>query len=165
MLNASGGTYEDPKMAMHSVQTGLGEGNEVTGMGQEPVKASTAAREAFFLSFATKARERFPYVPLMVTGGFRTRSGMNSALKSGACDLIGIGRPAAIAPKLPQELLQGERTGEEVNLQLKPVERPWWVKYIPLNAIHSGFESFYYGSQIQRMAKGLTTIDTRVVKT
>jgi 2,4-dienoyl-CoA reductase-like NADH-dependent reductase (Old Yellow Enzyme family) len=42
----------------------------MSGIMQE-TKASTAAREAYFLDFAEKAR-RATQVPLMVTGGFRT---------------------------------------------------------------------------------------------
>lgn len=160
-IEISGGTYENPRMLQ---PTPSSSGNEVNGTGQEPVKASTAAREAFFLSFAKTARERFPTAPLMVTGGFRTRSGMNSALKTGACDLIGIGRPSAVIPKLPKELLEAEKSGsgEEVSAALEPVQRPWWLKYVPIVALGAGLESAYYGMQIQRMGKGEKPIDTRV---
>lgn len=46
-------------------------------------------------------------MPLMVTGGFRTVAGMNSALKEGI-DLIGIGRPLCLEPDLPKRLLSGK---------------------------------------------------------
>lgn len=144
-IEISGGTYESPSM-----------------LRPEPVKASTAAREAFFLSFANTARERFLDVPLMVTGGFRTRSGMNVALRSGACDLIGIARPAAILPKLPKEFLQGEKSRKEVSVALRPVEKPWWVKYVPIIGLGAGVESMYYVSQIGRTANGKEPVDTRV---
>lgn len=87
MIEISGGTYESPAM---------------TG-----VKESTKAREAYFLEFAEKVRQRVS-VPLMVTGGFRSYQGMADALESGALDLVGLARPLAIEPDLSQRVLRGE---------------------------------------------------------
>lgn len=56
LIEISGGTYEAPAMS---------------GAFQKPQKATTAAREAYFLEFAEKVRSAVR-VPLMVTGGFRT---------------------------------------------------------------------------------------------
>jgi hypothetical protein len=50
-------------------------------------------REAYFLEFAQVIKAALPKTPLMVTGGFRSRDVMNAALRSGHCDVIGIGRP------------------------------------------------------------------------
>ena len=46
-------------------------------------------------------------VPLIVTGGFRTKAAMEYALQSGAADLIGIGRPLCVTTDAPQQLLNG----------------------------------------------------------
>jgi 2,4-dienoyl-CoA reductase-like NADH-dependent reductase (Old Yellow Enzyme family) len=70
-----------------------------------PKSASTLSREAFFLDFAKEIRGRFRHVPLMVTGGFRTREVMENALREDACDIIGIARPAALNPSLPKNLI------------------------------------------------------------
>lgn len=70
-----------------------------------PKKASTVAREAFFLEFAQAIRDKFDDVPLMVTGGFRTRQGMEKAIADGACDLVGLGRPAVLTPDLPKKII------------------------------------------------------------
>jgi hypothetical protein len=43
----------------------------------------------------------------MLTGGFRTRQGMNDALDSGAVDVVGLARPITYEPDLPQRLLDG----------------------------------------------------------
>ena len=43
----------------------------------------------------------------MVTGGFRTVDGMNSALQQGA-HLIGLGRPFCVEPDFPLRFLSGE---------------------------------------------------------
>lgn len=129
----------------------------------QDVKQSTLDRESFFLQFSQTVREKFPKVVLMVTGGFRTRQGMESALQSGACDLIGIGRPAAVLPALPKDIvLNTEVKDEGATVALTPVKVPWFVKALPIKAVGAGYQSFYYGSQIQRMAKGLRPIDTRI---
>jgi 2,4-dienoyl-CoA reductase-like NADH-dependent reductase (Old Yellow Enzyme family) len=76
------------------------------GTGTEEKKsARTQAREAFFLEFATTIRRELPDVPLMVTGGFRTRKGADAAVREEGCDLVGIARPAAVNPLLPKEVL------------------------------------------------------------
>src|SRR3546814_18926605 len=43
-------------------------------------------------------------MPLMVTGGFRTRAGIEEALDSGAVDVVGLGRPLCGEPDLPKPL-------------------------------------------------------------
>ena len=90
LLEISGGTFESAAMV---------------GATQQPVRASTQAREAYFLAFAERARSRVS-VPLMVTGGFRSCAAMNAALNSGV-DVIGVARPMAVAPDLPRRLLGG----------------------------------------------------------
>ncbi len=87
LLEISGGTYER------------------TAMFDEPA-ASTLRREAFFLAFAERAR-RVAEVPLMLTGGFRSRAAMEAALAGGAVDVVGLARPLAVEPDLPAALLAG----------------------------------------------------------
>lgn len=96
-IEISGGTYEAPAM---------------TG-----VKQSTRAREAYFLEFAEKVRGEVK-TALMVTGGFRTRAGMDAALQSGACDLIGIARPLAVETDAPNNLV----AGQDVKYAVKPIK-------------------------------------------
>ncbi len=50
-------------------------------------------------------------MPLMVTGGFRSRQAMDDALASGDLDVIGIARPMCVETDLPARLLDG-RTEE-----------------------------------------------------
>lgn len=47
-------------------------------------------------------------MPLMVTGGFRSRAGMEEAIESGACDVCGIARPLCVDPDLPGKFMSGE---------------------------------------------------------
>ncbi|KAJ5668929.1 hypothetical protein N7462_009999 [Penicillium macrosclerotiorum] len=144
-MEISGGTYEDPRMMGYPSST------------SEPKSARTMAREAFFLEFAKAVRERHPDLVLMLTGGFRTRAGAEAAIRDNACDLVGIGRPAAIDPKLPLLLMDESVPDEKAALPLAKVPPPFYAKWLPRNLIGAGAETTYYAGQIQRFAKGLAT--------
>lgn len=88
LIEISGGTYERPAMML----------------GAE--KESNQRREAFFITFAERVRKSIT-APLMLTGGFRSRDGMHAALASGALDVIGMARPLAVEPDLPDRLIAG----------------------------------------------------------
>jgi 2,4-dienoyl-CoA reductase-like NADH-dependent reductase (Old Yellow Enzyme family) len=160
-VEVSGGSYENPRM-MGDAANNYNSHTSDSSAGVAPVKASTAKREAFFLSFATAVRERFPKVVLMVTGGFRTRLGMEDALASGAADIIGIGRPVCVVPKLPKEIILNENVrDEDAHVKLENVEAPLLMRLGP-KALGAGWQSIYYAGQIARMGRGLEPIDTRV---
>lgn len=85
-IEISGGNYENPAMMAE--------------------KASTQTREAFFIDYAEKARA-VSQVPLIITGGFRSESAMNDALNNKHLDFVGIARPLALMPDLPNRIRQG----------------------------------------------------------
>ncbi len=100
MIEISGGNYEQPQMM------GL-DGLEPVYQDAAMVKESTRRREAYFLNYAAAIR-RTVSVPLMVTGGFRSRAAMLSALNEDGIALIGIARPLCLDPDLPRALIAGE---------------------------------------------------------
>lgn len=158
-MEISGGSYEDPRMMREPEQTV----HEAYAPSTPTPKKSTLDREAFFLTFAQTVRERFPSLILMVTGGFRTRSGMEAALESGACDLIGIARPAAVIPRLPKEVILNKQIkDEDASVKLKALDVPGWVNWLPIKSVGAGMQSSYYGAQIRRIGKGLKPVDTRL---
>lgn len=123
-LEISGGSYEKPRMAAGDSGT------------------RSEKREAFFLDYAAAVRERYPNIILMVTGGFRSRAGMEAALQSGACDLIGIGRPAAVWPHLPKEILLNEKVEESAAVKkLTTLRLPWLLRMIPIKFIGTGADT------------------------
>ena len=128
LIEISGGTYEDPAMS---------------GTLKEEKKASTIAREAYFLDFAEKVRLSVN-VPLMVTGGFRSAAGMNAALRSGI-DVVGLARLLAIDPDAPNKLLQGQNS----QYQVKPIKTG-----IPPIDRMGIMEIFWYTLQLSRIGKG-----------
>ncbi|PVI08104.1 FMN-linked oxidoreductase [Periconia macrospinosa] len=120
-INISGGTLENMKMSGHD----------------QPKAERTIQREAFFIDYARKVRNSFPNVILAVTGGFRTRKGMVAALESGACDIIGVGRPATVWPHLPKEIILNDKVpDEQADLSLALVQPPWWIKYLGIKMIN-----------------------------
>ena len=74
---------------------------------QDPLKESTRAREAYFVEYA-KAIRPAATMPLMVTGGFRTREAMEAALNDGALDVVGVARPLCGDTQCPGQLIRGE---------------------------------------------------------
>ncbi|GAA5848100.1 hypothetical protein JCM9279_007453 [Rhodotorula babjevae] len=104
-IEISGGSYESPEFMTPDAT---------------PKRPSTLAREAFFDSFSQRARWLLSTLPpstlpspaplILLTGGFRTRTGIARALSSSskqppAADLAGLARPAAADPFLPLSLL------------------------------------------------------------
>jgi 2,4-dienoyl-CoA reductase-like NADH-dependent reductase (Old Yellow Enzyme family) len=91
LIEVSGGNYERP------VMTGFDEdGQEVASEHESPFWNAAAE-----LSAAVE-------VPVMLTGGFRTRSEVDRALAAGVCDLVGVGRPLAVRPSLAGRFVRGE---------------------------------------------------------
>ncbi|KAL2005374.1 hypothetical protein VTN00DRAFT_2585 [Thermoascus crustaceus] len=146
-LEISGGSLENPQMMGYNIKT----------------SSRTAAREAFFLDFATETRKRFPHLLLMLTGGIRSRQGAKAVVSDGACDLVGIGRPACVNPSFPKLLLDVAGTPDEkARLPLAKAPLPGWAKLIPLKILGAGAESMFYVGQIYRLAKGLATFGPKV---
>jgi hypothetical protein len=131
-MEISGGSYEDPKMMGYA---------KTDSTAQPPKSERTAAREAFFLEFSKEVRARHPGLILMLTGGFRTRAGAEGAILDGACDLVGIGRPAAIDPKFPLLLLDESVEGGDAKLPLNKAPVPWFTRFLPLHLVGAGAES------------------------
>ncbi|KAI9167973.1 NADH oxidase 3 [Paramyrothecium foliicola] len=131
-VEISGGTAEDPKM-LYSVDAPE----------QTPNPGSrTQAREAFFLEFAQTIRSQFKDVPLMVTGGFKSRNGIEAAISNGDCDLVGLGRPSVINPLLPETIIfNKEISNDDATLYRKTIPIPWIVKQIGIRAVGIGAQN------------------------
>ena len=122
LLEVSGGTYEQPKLVGLDSLT-------LNPDRAEEVKKSTVAREAYFLEYAKDIRAVFKN-PMMVTGGFRSRAGMDAALEAGACDMIGLGRPLCVDSDIVNKLMSKEvdtTTIFEKSLQMGPSWLHWLV--------------------------------------
>lgn len=110
----------------------------------------TAAREAFFLEFSQETRKRHPNLVLMLTGGFRSRTGAETAIKENACDLVGMARPAAVNPGLPNLFLDESIPAEEAEFVLDAVQSSWFARTFKSQILGMGAEtvSFQYNSAL-----------------
>lgn len=126
LIEISGGTYESPAM--------------MDGVAQ---RESTRQREAYFLEYAETVRSRVPGVPLMVTGGFRSAAAMRDAVATGACDVVGLGRPLALAPDGPTGLLDGTRATVAAG-----------DKRIGVAKLDSAIDLYWHTRQLHRLGAG-----------
>ena len=125
LIEVSGGTYESAAMV----------GAKVSG--------TTSEREAYFLEFAEKVRER-TMVPLAVTGGFRTDVGMATPVAAGAIDVVGLARGLTIDPDAPKRIFAGLGFHSAVT----PVKTG--IKFLD---DRRALETLYYGVQLGRLAR------------
>jgi 2,4-dienoyl-CoA reductase-like NADH-dependent reductase (Old Yellow Enzyme family) len=152
LLEISGGTYESPKMS---------------GRG---IRESTLQREAYFLDYAEKIRQRIA-IPLMVTGGFRTSEGMANAVSSGATDVVGLARPLAVEPDLPRRILAGEsvhsvveprRTGIQAIDDVAMMEVMWFTRQ--LHRMGKGKDPVRDESVVGALIRSMTSMSWRSLK-
>ena len=146
LLEVSGGSYETPAMVG---EIGGGAGAEL------PQRASTVAREAYFLEFARNLR-RHSSLPVLLTGGLRTRDGMLQALAEGV-DLLGVARPVCIEPGCVKRLLDGELNALPVWEERLRRERGLFSNNSPIAMVRTvaSFACIYwFYAQLYRLGRG-----------
>ncbi|KAG5757371.1 hypothetical protein H9Q70_000021 [Fusarium xylarioides] len=114
-INLSGGSFEDPKVGLPFV---MGDQGIIYFMQPQMFFASQsisptatlgcATQDPFFLQASHDISSKFSDLILILTGGFRSRAAVHSALESGACSIVGIGRPAIKYPDLPNQAFSQE---------------------------------------------------------
>lgn len=161
LIEISGGNYEQG--AMMNLQ-GFEQPEEQLLRGKS---LSTKKREAYFLEFA-KAIQEVVTVPLMVTGGFRSKQAMESALVSGGADLIGIGRPLCVVTDGPNQILNG-LADELPSYEDEKSLLPYWLsflKLIKMVKIVNGYSAqFWFYEQLELLGRsGKTNIDVTVLQ-
>jgi 2,4-dienoyl-CoA reductase-like NADH-dependent reductase (Old Yellow Enzyme family) len=148
LLEISGGTYE--QLAL------LGHHGEESSY-EPPKRESTRRREAYFLDYATAIREAAT-VPLMVTGGFRSRALMEQAIARNELDMIGIARPMCVDVDLPQRLLDADIDAAPSYEENLPLKGRWFGPTSPLQGVQflnvQGEVAWFY-RQLLRLADGL----------
>ena len=143
LLEISGGTYE-----------------QLSLIGVEPtdVRESTRKREAYFIEYAERIKQS-AQIPVMITGGFRSRDIMERAIESGEVDVIGLARPLCTEPDCSAKLIQQTIQSIDCYEDKLVLGRGFWGNNSPsslIKAINSfGQVGFYYW-QIIRLSKGLT---------
>ena len=150
IIEISGGTYEQPKLIGIDDLT-------INPERSEKRKESTIAREAYFLEYAQDIRKAVS-LPLMVTGGFRTREGIEDALQSNVCQIVGIGRPLCADPYCIKKMIAGELEilpSFEKTLSLGPSIFSTSSPFTIIKVINAFGAMAWFYQQIKNMAKGL----------
>lgn len=98
LIEVSGGNYEQPRMIDFNRKDPLAANK----------RESTKKREAYFLEFVPKLRAAVS-IPVMVTGGFRSKAAMEAAIEDDGVDMIGLGRPLVLDPDGARHLLGGSK--------------------------------------------------------
>ena len=150
IIEISGGTYEQPKLIGIDDLT-------INPERSEKRKESTIAREAYFLEYAQDIRKAVS-LPLMVTGGFRTREGIEDALQSNVCQIVGIGRPLCADPYCIKKMIAGELEilpSFEKTLSLGPSIFSPSSPFTIIKVINAFGAMAWFYQQIKNMAKGL----------
>jgi len=143
LLEISGGTYE-----------------QLSLIGVEPtdVRESTRKREAYFIEYAERIKQSAK-IPVMITGGFRSRDVMERAIESGEVDVIGLARPLCTEPDCSTKLIQQTIQSIDCYEDKLVLGTGFWGNNSPSNLIKAinsfGQVGFYYW-QIIRLSKGLT---------
>jgi 2,4-dienoyl-CoA reductase-like NADH-dependent reductase (Old Yellow Enzyme family) len=143
LLEISGGTYE-----------------QLSLIGVEPtdVRESTRKREAYFIEYAERIKQSAK-IPVMITGGFRSRDVMERAIESGEVDVIGLARPLCTDPDCSAKLIQQTIQDIDCYEDKLVLGTGFWGNNSPSNLIKAinsfGQVGFYYW-QIIRLSKGLS---------
>ena len=150
IIEISGGTYEQPKLIGVDDLT-------INPKRSEQRKESTIAREAYFLEYAQDIRKAV-FLPLMVTGGFRTREGIEDALQSNVCQVVGIGRPLCVDPYCVKKMIAEELDvlpSFEKTLSLGPSILSPSSPFTIIKVINAFGAMAWFYQQIKNMARGL----------
>jgi len=142
LLEVSGGTYEQVEF--------------FKAIPDDEIRDSTREREALFLDYA-KLIKAVATMPIMVTGGFRTLTGMNAALQAQHTDLIGLARPFCLDPDLPKRMMTGQLTSLPVPEDGLRLGRGYWgpnSKSGAMRGLNNLVHAGWYYHQIERLGDG-----------
>ncbi|KXN81689.1 NADH oxidase [Leucoagaricus sp. SymC.cos] len=152
-IDITGGDYEDPKYMATN-------------------EANSGHRQALFARFSRQALKAlnaagFKYSSrpaIILTGGLRAPSLLQSALQSGQTDMLGIGRGAVICPNIPEIMQEYEQSprndggdtpfGDEPDL---PPPTWWplgpiWNTFSKIKLIGAGLNMAWYTLMLRRRA-------------
>jgi len=139
-VEVSGGSYEAPAM-------------------MQPRSERTQQREGFFIGFAQRARLSLPQgskMRIVVTGGFRTRTGMAGAIAAGHADAIGLGRPSCLEPALPRKMLDAAVPDDEAEaVSWKMPVKPRLLPNVAFVGV--GWTTIWHSAQMHLTAHGQPT--------
>lgn len=96
-------------------------------------------------------------MPLIVTGGFRTKQAMEEALEEGLIDAIGIARPLCLNPDSPQQFFNGALNALPNDESQLVIGKGFWgaaSSSKSIQALNNQAQAGWYYHQIERIAHG-----------
>ena len=149
-VEISGGNAEQKTSGLHNSFD-----KKTINKGQR-MRESTRIREAFFTDFADKVKAMESPVPVQLSGGFRSRTGMADAIYSGTCDMIGLGRASVLEPELPRKILLNTDYDDDGSVAMSHIVRgQWFSNMIPVKVIGSGLPIQFFYYNMRRLGAGL----------
>ncbi|KDN42520.1 FMN-linked oxidoreductase [Tilletiaria anomala UBC 951] len=179
-IEISGGNYENPSFIspdgfnpeLEKLPTSQKDGKNKSAAdksGNTDTKprqsGQTKQREAFFQSFAQRARrvlEENPASPLSappllcITGGLKTRTGMAYAIRAARVDMVGIGRYASVHPDLPRIVTDASIADADTlcaDPQVYTVPNVQYAALVPLQLVGAGWSTLWHSAQLHFLAK------------
>ncbi|MCJ1231147.1 hypothetical protein MMC12_007823 [Toensbergia leucococca] len=117
---------------------------------------STRIREAYFTEFAERVQGLNSEVPIQLSGGFRSRTGMADAIDSGVCSLIGLGRTAVLQPDIPRALLLNPAAEDDVAFATSHIVKgQWFAHLIPVKVVGSSLAIQFFYHNMRRLGNGM----------
>jgi len=118
-------------------------------------------REAFFLSFASRAHQAVTTsassssegktpLRIIVTGGLKTRAGMAECVSSGGADGVGLGRASVVDPHLAKRVLSSEK--EEVGVKKYIIPASGLLAHIPIQVVGAGWATLWHTVMLHWLA-------------
>jgi 2,4-dienoyl-CoA reductase-like NADH-dependent reductase (Old Yellow Enzyme family) len=151
LLEVSGGSFEHLRL--------LGDrGDPQTA--EDPAVAASAVKAGYFtdyaLAIASALRGAGQAMPLMVTGGFRTREAMERVLALGGIDLVGLARPFCTTPDLARRLLRGEGIPADLRgpLQAGGALQRWLMRFKIYRVLRVQGDVAWHARQLAKLAQG-----------
>ena len=120
------------------------------------MRESTRKREAYFVEYARQISDS-ARIPLMITGGFRSRSIMEEVIQSGEVDIVGLARPLCTQPACSTHLIKEQIDQLDAYEHALVLGKGFWGNNSPLNlikAVNAFGQIGYYYWQIIRLARG-----------
>ena len=117
---------------------------------------STRIREAYFTDFAERVQDLESNIPIQLSGGFRSRTGMADAIDSGICSLIGLGRTAVLNPYIPTEILLNPDVPDDAAFAPSHIVKgQWFANMIPVKVVGAGLAIQFFYHNMRRLGNGL----------
>lgn len=127
---------------------------------------TTQIREAFFTDLAERVQKLNSKVPVQLGGGFRSRTGMADAVRSGVCDLVGPGRAAVLEPSIPRDILLNSDLPDEIAVALPHIVRGQWLaRWTPVKVVGSRLAIQFFHWNMRRLGMGRGATRTRAYRT